>query len=940
MKNNPVPLLVAMLSLVASSAFSTLLYYDGFPTTGANAYTLGQLTSGINPQHSSIVGFKDNAANTWQAGSTAIRISANNLVPPVDVKLTTQDSCFSVGEGSGSPRAGYRNIVTPALSGTTYYSFLIKYKGAFPAGFNNDFVSFDTLGYSSSNNATIDRLGTNGFVVAFVRQDASTVNLVLQTDTSTQTLVANASAGTTYMVAAKYVNNPGAAHQVYASVITQPQEPETWDVSVTTPIRSQTINKMCIGGYGGNSTVNCFLVDEIRIGTTFQDVAGVAGVEPAVFTGTTSISGISADASFGSATFTGTLSFPGDPVADLYLYWGQTDGGTTDPLTWANTGFVAQASAATFSTNVVILPKDSMVFYRLAAVTPSQKVWGVPDPAALLTAPLTVASSGSIAENSLSPASFVISRPDTAAALTAPLQVNFVLGGTAQYGVHYTASSTTSVTIPAATNSVSVLIQPIPDFTSETEHTVTLVVQPGMYVASAVATGMLTIVNVAVPNAPTNAFTGALSSLASVPENWSLGRVPAAGDDILFSAAFARVPLIWDAQAPTTIASWTQPLANTNTVFFGTTLDSPLHILGDVDLNGGVWTHLGPSNAPIYAVAVDIDGDLSVGANAAINVGRDISVIDPAGNTRGFYREGLGYLSGTGSSYGGEGFTNAVTYGSVINPLSYGSGARGGGGEASLLKYSGGGLVRIRVGGTATVLGKIAADGYGYGNNGGGGTGGTLNLEAGKLMGTGAITANGGNDTYFGSGAGGRIRIKLTNPDALVSDFTGTLTAYGAPGGAPGGSAQYDTAGAAAGTIAFGASQMDAGVATVLVRNHDNWRAMTNEVYQFIPSTHLPPKLDTDASLKATSWVLGDNAKVRLTKSITVASFTMLAPVSVNAVSPVLYLEGHSLSMLALDVDGEAYSAGTYSASDFPAGWVTGLGSVIVQNESTLITVR
>jgi len=940
MTSHVTPFLMILLSCAATSAFSDLLYYDGFPTSGANAYPVAQVANGINPQHSSIVGFKDNAANTWQAGSTAIRISANNLAPPTDIKLTTQDGCFSVGEASGSPRAGYRHIVTPALSGTTYYSFLMKYKGAFPTAFNNDFVAFDTVGISGTTSAIIDRFGTNGFVVAFVRQDAATVNLVLKTDTSTQNLVAGATAGTTYMVAVKYVNNPGAAHTVQASVITQPQEPETWMASVTTPVRSTTINKMCIGGYGANSTVNSFLFDEVRIGTTFADVAGVAGVEPAVFAGSTSVSNIAVDAVSGSATFTGTLSDPGDPVANLYLYWGLADGGTTDSATWANTGFVAQAAAATFSTNVTALPRESMVFYRLAAVTPAQKIWGIPEPAAFLTAPLVVTSPEPVSENALAPASFVIARPDADAACTAALKVNFVLGGTAQPGVHYTASSSSSVVIPAEARTASVSIQPIPNFSTENDYTVTLAVQPGAYVSSATATGMLTIVNAAIPNAPTNAFIGTSSGLASVSENWSLGRVPSAADDILFSPAYARRDLIWDALAPRTVASWHQTAGNTNAVYFETTPDAPLRILGDADLDGGVWTHVGPSNAPVYAVAVDVDGDLNIGAAAAINVGRDIAGVDPVGNTRGFYRAGPGYLSGTGSSYGGEGFTNAVTYGSVINPLSYGSGARGGGGATALLKYSGGGLVRIRVGGTLAVSGKIAADGYGYANNGGGGTGGTLNLEAGSVTGNGSITANGGTDTYFGPGAGGRIRIKLTNPDALISDFNGTLTAHGAPGGAPGASGQYDTAGAAAGTIAIQTEAMAEDEATVLVHNHDNWRAQTNELHKFFPSTHLPPTQDTDASLSRTDWVLGDSAKVRVTSNVAVNSLVMLRAVAVNAGNPVLYLNGYDLSVKSLEVDGESYPPGIYQAGDFPVGWVSDPGSVVVKSAATLLTIR
>ncbi|MGI5870324.1 MAG: hypothetical protein ACOX9C_12900 [Kiritimatiellia bacterium] len=940
MKRMSLPWFAALLAWAPVSAFSTLLYYDGFPTSGADAYAVDRVANGSNPQHSSIVGFKDDAANTWRTGSTAIRISANNLVPPADVKLATQDGCFSVGEGSGSPRSGFRNIVSPALSGTTYYSFLVRYKGAFPSALTWDYVAFDTVGWSGTTSAQLDWFGTNGFVVAFVRQDAGTVNLVFKTDTATHNLVPNAAAETTYMVAVKYVNNPGAAHVVQAGVIAGPEEPETWDVSVTTPVRSKTIDKMCIGGYGANSTVNCFLFDEVRIGTTFQDVAGVAGMEPAVFSESTSVGDIAVGGGFGSATISGTLSDPGDPVADLYLYWGLADGGASDLATWANTGFVAQAAAATFSTNVTALPRDSMVFYRLAAVTPAQTIWGVPEPAAFLTAPLAVASPAPVAENALAPASFVISRPDADAACTADLLVNFTLGGTARPGVHYTASSSGSVVIPAASSNASVFIQPKPDFVSEDDVTVALVVEPGAYAASTAATGLLTIVNAPLPAAPTNAFIGAVSDLASTAGNWSLGRVPAAADDILFSPSYALRNLTWDAAAPRTVASWNQPAGITNTVFFETTLDAPLRILGNAELHGGVWTHVGPSNAPAHAVAVDVDGDLSVGANAAINVGRDVSGIDPTGVARGFHRAGPGYLQGTGSSYGGEGFTNAVTYGSVVNPLSYGSSAHGSGGANALLKYAGGGLVRLRVGGTLAVSGKIAADGYGYANNGGGGTGGTLNLEAGKLVGGGDITANGGNDTYYGSGSGGRIRIKLTDADARFADFTGALTAHGGTGGAPGASAQYDSAGAAAGTIALQTPDTGAQMTRVIVRNHDNWRAQTNAVSRFFPSTHLPPTQLTDASLSYTDWVLGDNAHVRVTKNVSINSLAMLPAVSGNAVNPVLFLNGSTLMVKALEIDGEHYPPGAYQAGDFPAGWVSDSGSVIVQGRATLICLK
>ncbi|NLB68847.1 MAG: hypothetical protein GX804_04060, partial [Lentisphaerae bacterium] len=261
-------------------------------------------------------------------------------------------------------------------------------------------------------------------------------------------------------------------------------------------------------------------------------------------------------------------------------------------------------------------------------------------------------------------------------------------------------------------------------------------------------------------------------------------------------------------------------------------------------------------------------------------------------------------------------------------------------GAAALLKYSGGGLVRLRVAGELSVFGRISADGYGYGNNGGGGTGGTLNIEAGTLLGDGFITANGGNDAYYGPGSGGRIRIRLTEASASSEDFGGTLSAFGGTGGAPGSDAKYDTAGGAAGTIAWQNAAMQVDEAIVMVFNHDKWRAMTNLVEQFNPSTHLPPLFDTDKSFGQTDWIVGDNGKVRLTKNVTIRGFEMLPPELESSLNPVLYLDESSLTVTRLEVDGIPFPAGKYEADAFPEDWVVGSGYIIVPMAGTVLTIK
>ena len=61
--------------------------------------------------------------------------------------------------------------------------------------------------------------------------------------------------------------------------------------------------------------------------------------------------------------------------------------------------------------------------------------------------------------------------------------------------------------------------------------------------------------------AETNAWIAADAGNASVAENWSLGRIPAATDDILVDGDLSIAALTWDVDGanglPDTVASWT-----------------------------------------------------------------------------------------------------------------------------------------------------------------------------------------------------------------------------------------------------------------------------------------------------------------------------------------------------------------------------------------------
>jgi len=158
----------------------------------------------------------------------------------------------------------------------------------------------------------------------------------------------------------------------------------------------------------------------------------------------------------------------------------------------------------------------------------------------------------------------------------------------------------------------------------------------------------------------------------------------------------------------------------------------------------------------------------------------------PAGSGPGRGPDGA---MGGGGSYGGiGGGSTGPVYGSLINPVDFGSG--GGAKIDQSGTYpggAGGGFVRLSVSGDLTVDGVISANGTpGPDNYGGGGSGGTINIAAGELKGTGAITANGGYGYNYNS-AGGGGRVALSGQTVL---FQGTISAYGEgsfhayPGGA------------------------------------------------------------------------------------------------------------------------------------------------------------
>jgi hypothetical protein len=182
---------------------------------------------------------------------------------------------------------------------------------------------------------------------------------------------------------------------------------------------------------------------------------------------------------------------------------------------------------------------------------------------------------------------------------------------------------------------------------------------------------------------------------------------------------------------------------------------------------------------------LNVTGDVTVETGGAINasgLGYGPAFGPGKGNSAGAPPSGSG---GGHGGYGGISSSNAVAgaaYGVTETPTDKGSG--GGNGVAGP-GGTGGGAVRLTVGGALRVDGLISADGArGTNSRSGGGAGGSIWLNAQNFSGSGTISANGGagEPSHGGGGGGGHIAV-ICGTNA----FTGLLLAHGGTGAQRGG---------------------------------------------------------------------------------------------------------------------------------------------------------
>ncbi len=163
-----------------------------------------------------------------------------------------------------------------------------------------------------------------------------------------------------------------------------------------------------------------------------------------------------------------------------------------------------------------------------------------------------------------------------------------------------------------------------------------------------------------------------------------------------------------------------------------------LTIPGNVTVqNNGLLTHSANNSGQQHTLNLNIGGDF------VLDVGSEINVV------------GKGILKRTYGGYSRWG----DTYGSIQEPID----------------IAGGGAINLDIQGNTTIDGLVTAKGFAptYGNYRI--AGGSIFIKAHQtLSGSGSLIVNGGNNTAYAPGAGGRIAIYYKD-----NNFTGAMQAYG-----------------------------------------------------------------------------------------------------------------------------------------------------------------
>ncbi|MEK6919264.1 MAG: LamG domain-containing protein, partial [Nanoarchaeota archaeon] len=261
---------------------------------------------------------------------------------------------------------------------------------------------------------------------------------------------------------------------------------------------------------------------------------------------------------------------------------------------------------------------------------------------------------------------------------------------------------------------------------------------------------------------------------------WSLGRVPIAGDDVVFNASGNAPVNITNNTMPQNLNSFTVSTDYSGSLNFwplfaqgnwtgrndGTQLWNVTQNITIMNGTSSIWgDYLHSYTTGFYGnISNDghgqewrsINGNITIGSAATLDgsgLGFSGENVGPGG--------GAGTANSEGANYGGWGTKNYdIPYGNASAPTSLGSASNSAGGAGIKLHA----LSTSRIEGT--ILMRAADSGVGSGS------GGSIWIKANKIEGSGMIDAS-SLGTYI-TGSGGRVRLEYANN----LSYNGTLTLW------------------------------------------------------------------------------------------------------------------------------------------------------------------
>ena len=778
------------------SARADVLVYEGFAKSD---YNIGE-AAGNQGTASSYPGANVSAIGTstatWQGmGGSQIKVygSYYGLSLPASLTLagfTATGGSIGTNNGSNNSdlRGMYHSLATDVLkvsSGKLFVRMLLcidsKAAGKLvvktgPVNASGGYYGFGVMKAPSGNDYSLLCQAKSPSAIGFgIWKDSDGCNLSLMlTDvagaSSNYEVIHDIAMDTTYICYAELSLGAGVngaeVVRAGAQTVADYESPVVWanigegSDSVEVDVISDTVypNAMgVVGPYGSNS--GFFRADELRIGTQIDDVlvdaiAGAPQLDVATLSGANGNYTVSDTVIKAAATDAGALA--------------EDSNGTFVKF---SVGPVAENGSFTATIDLSRLSADTT--YQLYSYAENDVAAATNKAGVIYNGNLSLVKVKDANEYQREAGEITVSRASADGfALIVPYTITAKVEGKGTEGETWEAPI--DVTIPAGETSATLTVKPLVDATIIEDIEVVVAAGAGKYAGFSPATIDVTIANVAFPDGY-NTWSATADGLASNPGNWSLGRAPIASDNVLFDGNFSSANCEWDADATSTVASWTQRngysgAITLDTVFPDNGAFTCLTVTGAMTIDSGVITH--PQSRTMgdkQAADWDWIGDLKANETYRICIACGAFSLGSAARidveTKGYYASHDG--ARCYASHGGLTRQGGVAYGDPKEPIHIGMAHRT---TSNYWNGRGGGAIYITVTGAAAVNGVISAD---SGNTGhGAGAAGSVYLQAASVVGTGSITARGsatGEGNY--KGTGGRIAI-ITETPVDRSTFT------------------------------------------------------------------------------------------------------------------------------------------------------------------------